>query len=65
MGKQERRISEVLKLCRSQGTIARTDVEAALGISQATAILLLRKLVENGVLIKQGKGKNIRYFANK
>ena len=65
MGKQERRISEVLKLCRSQGTIARTDAEAALGISQATAILLLRKLVENGVLIKQGKGKNIRYFANK
>lgn len=43
----------------------RTDLERALGISQSTAILLLREFVEDGVLVKKGKGKNLRYFENK
>ena len=65
MSKKESRIHDVLKLCRSQGSIVRTDVESSLNISQSTAILLLRELVKDGVLIKKGKGKNIRYFENK
>ena len=63
--KKESRIHAVLALCRTKGSFVRTDVEAALGISQSTAILLLRELVDDGVLTKQGKGKNLRYFENK
>lgn len=63
--KKEKRIRAVLELCRNKGSFVRADVESALGISQATAILLLRELVEDGVLIKRGKGKNIRYSENK
>ena len=63
--KKESRIHAVLALCRTKGSFVRTDVEAALGISQSTAILILRELVDDGVLTKQGKGKNLRYFENK
>lgn len=63
--KKEERISAVLDLCRSKGSIVRSDVEMALGVSQSTAILLLRELTDDGVLIKKGKTKNLRYYANK
>ncbi len=63
--KKENRITTVLKLCRDQGSVVRTDVEAALGISQSTAILLLRELVDDGVLIKKGYGKRLRYYESK
>lgn len=65
ISKKADRISTVLDLCRTKGSIVRSDVELALGVSQSTAILLLRKLVEDGVLIKKGKTKNLRYYANK
>lgn len=61
MSKKESRINAILELCRSQGSITRTDIEAALGVSQSTAILLLRELVDEGVLTKTGKAKNLRY----
>lgn len=63
--KKESRTNAVLRLCRSQGEVARADVETALGISQSTAVLLLRELVEDGLLIKKGKGKNLRYCENR
>ena len=63
--KKEERISAVLKLCNSKGSIVRSDVEMALGVSQSTAILLLRELTDDGVLVKKGKTKNLRYYANK
>ena len=63
--KKESRIHAILALCRANGSFVRTDVEASLGISQSTAILLLRELVDDGVLVKKGKGKNLRYFENK
>ena len=63
--KKESRIHAILALCRANGSLIRTDVEASLGISQSTAILLLRELVDDGVLVKKGKGKNLRYFENK
>ena len=65
VAKKEERISTVLDLCRSKGSIVRRDVEMALGVSQSTAILLLRELTDDGVLIKKGKTKNLRYYANK
>lgn len=59
------RIHKILDLCHSKGSLVRADVEEVLGVSQSTAILLLRELVEEGVLIKKGKGKRLRYFENK
>lgn len=63
--KKEERMNAVLKLCRSKGSIVRSDVEMALGVSQSTAILLLRELTDGGILIKKGKTKNLRYYENK
>lgn len=63
--KREERINIVLELCRSKGFIVPSDVEMELGVSQSTAILLLRELTDDGVLIKKGKTKNLRYYENK
>ncbi len=63
--KKEERMNAVLELCRSKGSIVRGDVEMVLGVSQSTAILLLRELTDDGVLIKKGKTKNLRYYENK
>ena len=61
--KKELYLTTILTLCRTKGFIVRSDIEASLNVSQSTAILLLRELVENGTLLKEGKGKNTRYFA--
>lgn len=63
--KKEERMNAVLGLCRRKGSIVRSDVETELGVSQSTAILLLRELTDDGVLIKKGKAKNLRYYENK
>lgn len=51
----------LLRLAEKQGYIIRKDVEAKLKVSQATAILVLRDMVEKGLLIKEGSGKQQRY----
>jgi ATP-dependent DNA helicase RecG len=51
----------VLKLVKQQGSITRKDVEDGLNISQSTAILLLREMVESGLLVKVKEGKFIKY----
>lgn len=63
--KKEERIRVVLELCRSKGSIVRSDIERVLSVFQSTAILLLRELIDDGVLIKKGKTKNLRYYKNK
>lgn len=59
------KVNAVLAVCRKQGYVVRKDIEGELGVSQATAIKLLREMTENGTLIKKGNAKNIRYFENK
>lgn len=51
----------LLRLAEKQGYIVRKDVEAELHVSQATAILILRDMVETGMLIKDGSGKQQKY----
>ncbi|WP_347352526.1 hypothetical protein [Acetoanaerobium noterae] len=41
--------------------IKRTDIEKNLSISSSTAIKLLRNMVENSIIEKLGKGKNVIY----
>ena len=51
----------VLRLFDTHESISRKDVEAALNTSQASAVLLIRKMLEDGLLIRVGSGKNARY----
>ena len=62
LGKREARVQKVIGLCRENGWVVRKDVEAALGVSQATAILLLREMTRDGLLVKRGTAKNLRYY---
>lgn len=51
----------LLRLAEKQGYIVRRNVESELQVSQATAILILRDMVEKGLLIKEGAGKQQKY----
>lgn len=59
------REKRVLELFETKENIARKDVEHILGISQATAITLLREMAEKNLLEKIGKGKNLKYLIKK
>jgi len=52
----------VLDLAREKRMIDRKDVELLLDISQTPAGQILKKLVESGLLIKSGSGKNTKYL---
>lgn len=56
------REEEVLRLLKTKPYLIRKDIENALDISQSTAILLLRKMVNQGLLLSSGAGKKIKYF---
>lgn len=60
IGKTDRK-EILLRLAEKQGHIVRKDVEVELNVSQATAILILRDMVETGMLIKDGSGKQQKY----
>src|SRR5699024_9899940 len=47
----------ILRLAKKQGAVTRKDVENALQVSQSMAILILREMVEQGLLMKIGAGK--------
>ena len=61
IGRKSDRKEIVLQLAEKQGSITRKEVEAELCISQASAILLLREMVESGLLIKEGTGNRCKY----
>ncbi len=62
ISKKEERIEAVISLCRKNGFVVRKDIEQALHVSQATAILLLREMVADGLLTKKGAAKTLRYY---
>lgn len=51
----------VISLAKKQGTFTRKDVQKELGISQTTCGRLLKKMVENGQIIQEGKSRNTHY----
>lgn len=55
------REQQVLNLLKTQGFIVRKDVESVAGISQPTAVVLLREMVEKGLLVRAGSGKLVQY----
>lgn len=52
----------LLGLLRERGSLVRKDVESTLGVSQASAILILREMLRKGLLVKDGAGKHSRYL---
>lgn len=51
----------ILRLAKKQGAVTRKDVQNALQVSQSMAILILREMVDKGVLVKDGAGKQVKY----
>lgn len=51
----------VLQLLNSQKSISRKDIENILKVSQATAVLLIRNMLKEGIIERMGKGRNVRY----
>lgn len=58
---KEARTEIIRALFGQKDRIVRKDIEEALNMSQASAILLIRELVNQGVLIREGAGKYTRY----
>ncbi len=50
-----------LEVMRTHGVVTRQFIQESLGLSQATTIRLLNRLVQAGDVVKTGKGKNTRY----
>ena len=55
------REKQVMGLLENTKHITRAQVQDALGISQATAISLLRDMLNKGLLFTEGSGKNLKY----
>lgn len=52
---------KVIALTKERGFVTRKEVEILLGIGQSSCGRLLKKMIENGLLIQEGKGKNTHY----
>ena len=61
---KDTREERIIGLFESKDIIARKDVEDVLKVSQATAVLILRSLIDRGILMKEGGGKYLRYRLN-
>jgi len=55
----------VISLAKKQGDFSRKDLQSVLGISQTTAGRLLRQMLDKGLIIQKGSGKNTRYHLAK
>lgn len=51
----------VINLAQKKGAFTRKDVEKELGISQTACGRLLRRMVEKGQIMQEGKGRNTHY----
>ena len=62
--KLQNRESEILEYIKMNGDITREAAEELLGISASTTLRILKKMVEDGILLKQGKARNAKYILN-
>lgn len=53
----------ILAYIHSNGSIVRSIAEDLLGVSQATANRILKRMLADGLIYQEGNGKNIRYTA--
>jgi len=55
----------IIKYVKDNGSINRKQAENILALSQTAAGKILRKLVEQGELSREGHSRNVRYFVSK
>lgn len=48
-------------MAQHRRTFTRNDVEKILGVSQATSVRLLKQMIEQKEIVKEGKGINTCY----
>ena len=58
------RETAALKLIKENNGIVRLALQKALGVSSSTTGLLLRKLTEAGLVVKERVGKEVKYYIN-
>jgi ATP-dependent DNA helicase RecG len=56
---------EVLEFARNKGAVSRKDVEQITELKQTAAGSLLRNLVEQNLLVREGQGKNTEYVVKR
>lgn len=59
--KKEERYQIVLELARKNSLVTRSMIEKALHVSTSTAVLVLKKMLQMGLLKKYGEGRNVSY----
>lgn len=59
--KTEERYQIVLELARKNSLVTRSMIEKALHVSTSTAVLVLKKMLQLGLLKKYGEGRNVSY----
>lgn len=52
---------KVITLTKERGFVTRKEVEIFPGISQSSCGRLLKKMIENGQIVQEGKGKSTHY----
>lgn len=57
----DERIEKVLSLFKDKDSIVRKDVDELLRVAQSTSSILLRKMLDNELLVQEGVGRNIKY----
>lgn len=59
--KKEERYQIVLELASKNSLVTRSMIEKALHVSTSTAVLVLKKMLQLGLLKKYGEGRNVSY----
>lgn len=59
--KKEERYQIVLELARKNSLVTRSMIEKALHVSTSTAVLVLKKMLQLGLLKKYGESRNVSY----
>ncbi|MGM9551899.1 MAG: RNA-binding domain-containing protein [Clostridia bacterium] len=54
----------ILEYCKENNGITRHEIQELLDVSQATAILIIKEMIKNKMLIKVGQGRNVSYITN-
>lgn len=61
VAKKEERYQIVIELARKNSLVTRSMIEKALHVSTSTAVLVLKKMLQLGLLKKYGEGRNVSY----
>ncbi|WP_195421337.1 DUF977 family protein [Faecalicatena contorta] len=59
---KDKNTEQIIQLIKAQGAVTRQDVETLLNVSQTTTGRYLKQMLQNGLLLREGKGKNTKYI---